>query len=155
FYYSDYAINQYDDDTPSLSRMLNAGFLADFFIFPIRFQAVRFLYLSSPAGPIVGIAASWFTLACFLLLGANLWHLIHLKEAKVEETGAIWGSLALFSVGIGFVVLLGGGSLYAARYSPGADGFWLAFTALALLVLRKPPPAPLAILNTFFLAAMV
>lgn len=154
FYYSDYAVHRYKNDTPSLSWMLNDGFLAAS-IFPIRFQAIRFLWLSSPVSPIVVIVATLFTLACFFVLGANFWQLICSKEKKDEATAAMWGSLALFSVGIAVIVLLGRSSNYAARYSPGADGFWLAFTALALLVLRKQPPAPLAILNMFLLATMV
>ena len=154
FYYSDYAVDQYNNDTPSLSRMLDDGFLAAS-IFPIRFQTVRFFYSLSSVSRIVEIVASFFTLACFFVLGANFWQLIRLKEKKDVATAAMWGSLALFSVAISVIVMLGRGITYAPRFSPGADGFWLAFTALALLVLRKQPPAPLAILNVFLLATMV
>lgn len=102
FYYSGYAFDRYQEyngDTPSLDRMLNDGFLAAF-IFPIRFQAVRFLYSSSSVTPIVTIVASLFTSACFFVLGANFWQLIRLKEKKDVAIAAIWGSLALFSVDI-------------------------------------------------------
>jgi hypothetical protein len=123
-------------------RILHGAPLSEV-VFLIRFQAVRFLSNR--------FTITLFTLICSLVLVANLWQLIHKEEKENEAAAALWGSLALSSLGVAVLVLFGRGSL-ADRYSPGADGFWIAFAALALLVLRERPPIALAILNTILLA---
>ena len=146
FYYGDYAVDWHNNDVPSLGRILHDGYLRPI-IFPIRFQALR--YLSKHV--VVGL----FTLACLLMFVANFWQMMHTREKEDQATAALWGSLALFSLGIAGIVLLGRGPNGAVRYSPGADGFWLAFAALALLVLRKHRSLPFATLNIVLLATMV
>jgi hypothetical protein len=154
FYFSNYAVDPYNEggsDAPSLSRMLHDGYLSPV-IFLIRFQAARFY-----TNPIVGGLADWFTLACTVVLGLNLRQTIRASEKEGVAIATLWGSLALFAVGIAVLILLGRGAVYPVRfrYSPGGDGFWLAFIALALLVLSKRPPAPLAVLNVLLLVTMV
>jgi hypothetical protein len=70
-------------------------------------------------------------------------------------TAALWGSLALFAIGTAALVLLGRGQQEDYAYSPGSDGFWLAFIALALLVLARRPAIHVAALNVGLLLALV
>jgi hypothetical protein len=151
FYNSNYAVDPNNPSGASLSRILHDGFLSPL-RFIIRFQAARFY-----TNPTVWILAVWFTLVCSFVMGANVWQLMRAKEKDCIASAALWGSLALFSLGVAVLVLLGRGVPYPVptRYSPGADGFWLAFAALALLALRKRPSAPRATLNVLLLVAMV
>ena len=148
FYYSNYAVDWQNNDVPVLGRILDDPKHA--VVFLIRFQAVRFL----PNQFNINLFTLIFTLISLLVLVANLWQMIHKRERENEAAAALWGSLALFSLSVAAVVFLGRGYVQD-RYSPGADGFWIAFAALALLVLRERLPITLAILNTILLAMML
>jgi hypothetical protein len=130
FYYSNYAVVGSIPswpDVPVFGFILHGNPLS-VVVFLVRFQAVRFLSNQ--------FTVKLFTLICLLVLVANLWQLIHKRERENEAAAALWGSLALFSLGVAVVVFFGRHDL-ADRYSPGADGFWTAFAALALMVLRE------------------
>ena len=66
----------------------------------------------------------------------------------------LWGSLALFAIATAVATFLGSRGV-DFRYSPGADGFWLAFIAAALLVVSRRPRATLAITNVALLVVTV
>ena len=113
-------------------------------IYLFRFLAVRF---DTPKmAPLLALLSS-------LVLGVNWWQIMRSKNGVA--TAALWGSLALYTIGTAALVLLARGTFIAQRQSPGSDGFWLAFIALSLLVLARRPPVHVAILNVSLLVALV
>ena len=146
FYTSDYAVSPFrsEEDLPSLSYMLRSGLLSSV-LYPFRFQAIRF--------DINRWLAIGLTLIGSLALVVNWWRTMRSKEGIA--TASLWGSLALFSLGNAALVLFARGPSFVDRYSPAADGFWLAIIALALLVLARRPPAHIAALNIGLLIALV
>jgi hypothetical protein len=97
--------------------------------------------------------ALWFTLLSSLVLGMNWWRIMHSKEGAA--TAALWGSMALYTIGVAALVLLARGPLLVPRYGPGSDGFWLAFIGLSLLVLARRPRLHVTVLNVSLLLALV
>ena len=145
FYTSDYAVHPFRTagDSPSLSRALREGLISAM-IYPFRFQAVRF---DMPKmAPLLALISS-------LMLGVNSWQIMRSKNGVA--TAALWGSLALYTVGTAALVLLARGPFVTQRQSPGSDGFWLAFIALSLLVLARRPRVHIAVLNVSLLFALV
>jgi hypothetical protein len=153
FYYSDY-LNPLEHEysqccSPSLTRALHDGFIWPVvFLFP--FLGARF-YTDASTGLLVAV----FTFACLLSLGANLWHIVRSRNGTAAA--ATWVALVLFAIGIASLVVIGRGANYPVvpRYSPGGDGFWIAFIGLALLVSSLQPPAILACSNIGLLVILV
>src|SRR5262249_55062769 len=83
----------------------------------------------------------------------SLWQ-VSRSNKEGWETTALWASLIMFSEVGAALVLLGKGPNFAPRYSPNADGFWIAFVALSLLATRISPK-PLAVLNITLLIGLV
>src|SRR5262249_55899677 len=137
FYTSDYAvIFKTEFDLPSLSIALREGTVSAI-VYLFQFQAVRF--------KTDHLMAVSFALISSLMLAINWWQVMRSKDGVA--TAALWGSLALFAIGTAALVLLGRGQPdYNYSYSPGSDGFWLAFIALALLVLARRPAIHVAVL---------
>jgi hypothetical protein len=145
FYTSDYAVHPFrtDWESPSLNRAFGDGLISPM-IYLFRYQAVRF---DTPKiAPLLALISS-------LVLGINWWQIMRSKNGVA--TAALWGSLALYTAGTAALVLLARGTFVTQRQSPGADGFWLAFIALSLLVLARRPPVHVAILNVSLLVALV
>jgi hypothetical protein len=63
--------------------------------------------------------------------------------------------MAMYTIANVALTLLGRGPLLATRYSPGSDGFWLAFIGLSILVLAQRPRLHVAVLNGSLLLALV
>jgi hypothetical protein len=146
FYTSDYAVHPFkiERDLPSLNALRHN--IVSAMVHPFRFQAVRF--------DTYRLMAPSLALISSLVLVVNWWQVMRSKDGVA--TAALWGSLALFALGVGALVLLGRGPGALSRYyGPGSDGFWLAFIALALLVLARRPAVPVAVLNIGLLLALV
>jgi hypothetical protein len=145
FYTSDYAVYPLKTalDLPSLKYALREGTVPAI-VYPFQFQAVRF--------KTDHLMAVSFALISSLVLAINWWQVMRSKDGVA--TAALWGSLALFTIGTAALVLLGRGTP-VGYYSPGSDGFWLAFIALALLVLARRPAIHVAVLNVGLLLALV
>ncbi len=146
FYTSEYGVHQFktEDDLPALSRALRHGIVSAS-VYPFRFQAAHF-DTNNLTAISLGLIGS-------LLLAVNLWQLIRSKGGIAPA--ALWGSLALYSVGVAFIVLFGRGPYTGGYYSPATEGFWIALIALALLVLARRPPLHLAVPNVTALLAVV
>jgi len=115
----------------------------------IQFQSNRF-----ETGSLNAVAMI-LAVACIVTLCANAW--LVMRQEGNAKTVAIWLSLAAFALGGAILTALGRGLSFPAapRYSPGADGFWIAFVALAVLALMlRPKPMRVAI-NGVLLCAIV
>jgi hypothetical protein len=146
FYTSDYAVSPFktEGDSPSLSLVFRDGVLSPV-LYLFRFQSARF--------NISDHMALWISVISSLMLGVNFWQIIRSNDGFAAAT--FWGSLVVFSMGTAAIVVIGRGvDSLATRYSPGADGFWLASIALALLVLAGKPSARIAFLNKCLLVAI-
>ena len=146
FYTSEYGVHLFktEDDLPALSHALGHGIVSAS-VHPFRFQAAHF-NTNNLTAISLGLIGS-------LLLAVNLWQLIRFKGGIASA--ALWGSLALYSVGVAFIVLFGRGPFTGGYYSPATEGFWIALIALALLVLARRPPLHLAVPNVTALLAVV
>ena len=60
-------------------------------------------------------------------------------RARRGQAAALWSALALYSLGAALLVLFARGPAPLSRYSPGADGFWLAVIALSLWRIWERP----------------
>lgn len=144
-YTSDYAVpHRVEQDSLSLDRALDHG-LVSLMLYLFRFLAVRF-----NASHVMAIC---FTLICSIVLLLNWWQIMRSKDGAA--TAALWGSLAVYSIGVAALVLMARGPVVLSHYSPGSDGFFLAFIALSLLVLARRPRLHVAALNISLLVALV
>ena len=145
FYASNYAAPlRSEEDSISLSRVLEDGFISPL-LYLFRFLAVRFNTNH--------ILAIGFTILSSLVLGMNLWRIMHSKDGAA--TAALWGAMAMYTIAGAALILLGRGPLLVHRYAPGSDGFWLAFIGSSLLVFAQRPRLHVALLNGSLLLALV
>jgi hypothetical protein len=149
FYFSHYAVSPYANETVFAIVFKSLGSVMWPLLYLIPFQAARF---DIDTTNVVGVG---FTLICSLVFGLNLWRIAYAKGGIARST--LWGSLALFAIMGALLTAVGSGVHFPvpARYSPGGDGFWLAFVAIALLVLMRRPPISVAVVNLGLLAMLV
>lgn len=134
FYFSSYAVSPND---PKIADSLQS--IDNFDVVQIGGYLLQFLSARFNSETI-----NYFALALavigMLLLVVNSAVLVR-REAQLEMP-ASWLSLALFAI-VGAVLTSVGrhGVIFPvpARYSPGADGFWLALVALALVIVALRP----------------
>lgn len=150
FYRSGYAVSPYETDGGSFSPQAllrdGVGLTA---VYLLQFQSTRF------DGETVNLFALALGVLAILLIIVN--SVFWLRREREPETPALWLSLVLFAVGGAGLTIVGRGVYFPvpARYSPGADGFWLALVALGLLALMRRPRPVLAAANGVVLALVV
>ena len=125
FYASGYAVPAADAQNGfSISNSLGDG-IVRFALYPIRFQGLRF----NADGRLEHLAAIAIAALGVGVFAANWQRMRALGEG---QAAALWSALALYSLGAALLVLFARGPAPLSRYSPGADGFWLAVIALSL-----------------------
>ncbi len=150
FYTSNYAVSSYEAEGSAFSpqTLLKDG-LPLALIYLIQFQSTRFdtdtISLFATAVAVLGV----------VLISLNAFYLS--RRGEMLEATAAWVSLALFALGGAGLTMLGRGVAFpvAPRYSPGADGFWLALVALALMTLAQRPRPALNALNVVLVVITV
>jgi hypothetical protein len=150
FYMSDYAVSPYETEEASVSlqALLRDG-LPLSLVYLIQFQSTRFDTDS------ISLFATALAFMGVVVMGINSWYIA--RREQQLETVAAWGSLALFPLFGAALTILGRGVAFPVppRYSPGADGFWIAFVALALLALAYRPRPVLAATNVVLIGLTV
>lgn|GEM_PF-1770616 len=150
FYTSDYAVSPYETEGGAFSSQ---GLLHDGLpltgLYLVQFQSTRFDTVR------INLFGTTLAVISIVVLGVNSFVLV--LQGERQENIAPWASLALFSVGGAGLTVLGRGVAFpiAARYSPGADGFWLALVVLGLLVIAQRPRPFLAAANVVVLVLTV